>query len=92
MHAFQQCINPACRATFDVGEVLHRCPQCGALLDVEYDWDKLPTPKTLAHFEKYWGDRADPLAFSGVWRFRELLPFAPREKCVTVGEGQTILQ
>ena len=34
----------------------------------------------------------DPLALSGVWRFRELLPFAPPEMIATVGEGQTLLQ
>src|SRR5690606_5796814 len=31
------------------------------------------------------------LCRSGVWRFRELLPFAPPESIVTVGEGQTPL-
>ena len=36
MNAFQRCINPQCNATFDVSEVLHRCPKCGALLDVDY--------------------------------------------------------
>ncbi len=36
--------------------------------------------------------RYDPLNFSGVWRFRELLPFAPPELVVTIGEGQTLLQ
>jgi threonine synthase len=39
--AFQQCIDPACRATFSVDEVLTACPSCGNLLDVEYDWDRL---------------------------------------------------
>ena len=92
MNAFQRCINPQCNATFDVSEVLHRCPKCGALLDVDYEWDKLPVPNSLAHFEKYWGDRANPHRFSGVWRFHELLPFAPLDQCVTVGEGQTVLQ
>lgn len=91
-NVFQKCINPQCEATFDVGEILHRCPKCGALLDVEYDWDRLPTPKSLKDFEKYWGERSNPHRFSGVWRFHELLPFAPLESCVTVGEGQTILQ
>ncbi len=92
MHAFQRCVNPQCQATFDVSEILHRCPQCGSLLDVEYDWDKLSVPKTLTYFEKYWGERANPFRYSGVWRFHELLPFAPLEQCVTIGEGQTILQ
>ena len=43
-------------------------------------------------FEAKWADRLDPLNFSGVWRFRELLPFAPPDMVVTIGEGQTLLQ
>jgi threonine synthase len=42
--------------------------------------------------EAKWAQRTDPLCFSGVWRFRELLPFAPAERILTIGEGQTILQ
>lgn len=68
------------------------CPLCGNLLDVVYDWDRLPVPRSLREFEEAWGRRADPHAFSGVWRFHRLLPFAPLEKCVTVGEGQTLLR
>ena len=90
--AYQQCINPACRATFSVGQTQFACPECGDLLDVVYDWDRLPVPRRLSEFEAKWSDRLDPLNFSGVWRFRELLPFAPREMIVTIGEGQTLLQ
>ena len=61
-------------------------------MDVAYDWDRLSPPKSLREFEAKWAERSDPLSFSGVWRFRELLPFAPREKVLTIGEGQTILQ
>jgi threonine synthase len=46
----------------------------------------------LRDFEAKWADRSNPLSFSGVWRFRELLPFAPPDKVLTIGEGQTILQ
>ena len=49
-------------------------------------------PKSLREFESRWGNRSRPLDFSGVWRFRELLPFAPDDQIVTIGEGQTILQ
>lgn len=90
--AFQRCINPDCGATYDLLEVHHRCPACGALLDAAYDWDKLPVPKSLASFEQYWGQRRIPQRLSGVWRFHELLPFAPIDDCVTIGEGQTLLQ
>jgi threonine synthase len=90
--AFQQCISPACRATFGVEEVHVECPRCGDLLDVQYDWTRLPVPTRLSDFERRWTERHERLRFSGVWRFHELLPFAPPEKVVTVGEGQTLLQ
>ncbi len=92
MHAFQRCIAPLCRATFDVADVLTECPDCGSLLDIDYEWDKLPVPSSMREFEARWGNRRNPLDFSGVWRFRDLLPFARDEDIVTIGEGQTILQ
>lgn len=61
-------------------------------MDVAYDWNKLPPPKSLREFEAKWSERTNPLSFSGVWRFHQLLPFAPPEKILTIGEGQTILQ
>ena len=90
--AYQQCINPACRATLAIDQARFGCPACGDLLDVVYDWDRLPVPRRLAEFERKWSERLDPASFSGVWRFRELLPFAPPEILVTIGEGQTLLQ
>jgi threonine synthase len=89
---FQRCINPACAATHAVTDTTFVCARCGGLLDVAYDWDRLPRPHSLRDFEAKWADRANPLSFSGVWRFRELLPFAAPEQVLTIGEGQTILQ
>lgn len=91
-YAFQQCIAPACRATFGVSEVLVACPRCGDLLDIAYDWERIRPPESLRYFERMWSQRHEPLRFSGVWRFHELLPFARPEHVVTVGEGQTLLQ
>jgi len=88
----QRCINPACAATTGVDDASFVCPRCGGLLDVVYDWNRLPPPRSLRDFEAKWADRANPLSFSGVWRFRELLPFAPPDAILTIGEGQTILQ
>ena len=89
--AFQVCINPDCRATYSVSETLVGCTKCGSLLDIEYDWDRLELPKSLRDFEARWSTRQNPLDFSGVWRFRNLLPFAPESSIVTIGEGQTML-
>ncbi len=89
--AYQQCISPACRATYAIEEIRVACGRCGNLLDVSYAWDRLRVPNSLADFEQKWTHRSDPYCFSGVWRFHELLPFAPLRQCVTVGEGQTLL-
>lgn len=90
--AYQQCISPDCRATYGIDEIRTACARCGNLLDVVYDWNRLPVPASLAAFEKKWSRRNEPHCFSGVWRFHDLLPFAPLERCVTIGEGQTLLQ
>lgn len=90
--AYQQCIHPDCAATFDCTEVLFKCPRCGDLLDVCYDWNKVALPKKLSDFSARWANRNDRLDFSGVWRFRELLDFCPDRCKVSIGEGQTLLQ
>ena len=87
---FQKCINPRCSGTAALTDTAFACPKCGGLLDVAYDWNRLPVPKSLKHFEGKWANRTNPLDFSGVWRFRELFPFAPDEAVVTIGEGQTL--
>src|SRR5262245_57093668 len=96
--AYQQCINPACAATYGVDEARVACTKCGGLLDIRYDWAKLPnTPKSLSFFENRWATKGTESAgradFSGVWRFRELMPFYRSEdQIVTIGEGRTVLQ
>lgn len=95
--AHQKCINPACGSTYSVDQALVACTQCGSLLDIIYDWSKLPVPKSLSYFEHRWAtkgtDDAARADFSGVWRFRELFPFYRTEAdIVTIGEGRTQLQ
>ncbi|QDV54592.1 threonine synthase [Rosistilla oblonga] len=90
--ALQKCISPSCGATYEAESVRTSCDRCGDLVDVIYDWDRGTVPAKLKDFEQFWTQRHDRLRFSGVWRFKELLPFAPDDKIVTVGEGQTLLQ
>lgn len=90
--AYQKCISPRCRATYDLRDTLVACGRCGDLLDVAYDWNRAQPPKQLRYFEAMWAQRHELHRFSGVWRFRELLPFVPSSDVVTVGEGQTWLQ
>ena len=90
--AYQKCINPDCGAEFDCREAIFKCPRCGELLDVRYNWNKIEVPKKLSSFANRWASRNNRLDFSGVWRFRELLNFCDDKYKVTIGEGQTILQ
>jgi len=90
--AIQKCINPDCGAEYGCGESFFKCPKCGDLLDIQYDWDKINVPKKLADFGKRWATRNERLDFSGVWRFRELLDFCDDKFKVTIGEGQTLLE
>jgi threonine synthase len=90
--AFQKCISPRCGATFDLRDTLVACGKCGDLLDIAYDWNRLRPPGALRDFERMWSHRHELHRFSGVWRFRELLPFAAADEVVSVGEGQTWLQ
>src|SRR4051794_19963536 len=95
--AHQLCINPDCAATYDIGEAKVACTRCGSLLDIKYDWSRLPVPRSLGYFEHRWATKGltgtGHLDFSGVWRFRELMPFYRTEDdVVTVGEGRTVLQ
>ena len=90
--AYQQCINPACGAKVDIHDCRFACPDCDGLMDVSYQWKLIPIPRRLKAFAKRWAQRNEPLNFSGVWRFRELLKFAPDSDMVTLGEGQTLLQ
>lgn len=90
MSAELVCFNPACSTRYAIDEVIYECRECGGLIAVEnrYDHD----PKQLTSL---WDSRAasrDPLDVSGVWRFREMLPFIsdPRH-VVTIREGNTPL-
>ncbi len=44
--AWQQCIHPDCAAQYDLLQVLPKCPKCGNLLDIVYDWDTMTLPAT----------------------------------------------
>jgi len=90
--SYQKCINLDCGAEFDCGQAMFKCPNCGELLDIRYNWDKIEVPAKLSDFSRRWASRDNRLDFSGVWRFRELIGFCDDKYKVTIGEGQTILQ
>ena len=85
---FFRCIEANCSAEFPITEKIYQCPNCHDLLDIAYRFGEID----VAKLKKAFRDRRrsnNPLDISGVWRFRELLPFRSNEydKVVTLGEG-----
>src|SRR6516164_9797420 len=83
------CFMEKCRARYPITEVIYNCPKCGGLLEAAYD-----TPEQSAlMLKRLWRERRvsnAPLDQSGVWRYRELIPFLASYNCVvTLREGNT---
>src|ERR1700683_2393655 len=87
----QRCIAPSCGGVFGLRERIYVCPRCGWPLEIETRFDP---PGGLPPLRKLWEVRAgsrDLRDISGVWRYRELLPFEDSAPFVTLFEGNTPL-
>jgi len=89
--AYLQCIEEACGRRQDPRKDLHACAFCGGLLDVKYDFD----PFEPEQLRRIWHQRrlsGEPIDRSGVWRFRELIPFVDSSaRIISLSEGSTPL-
>ena len=86
---FQRCIAVDCGAEFDIDARLYVCSRCGGLLDIERREEV-----DSASLRELWLARRssfDQRDRSGVWRFREVLPFDDDASVVSLGEGNTPL-
>lgn len=90
MDAELVCFNPDCRTSYGITEVVYNCPRCGALVEVACDFALDPAALKRCFRERRVSNA--PLDASGVWRYRELLPF-PEDfsRVVTLREGNTPL-
>src|SRR5215831_16182638 len=91
MPAELACFEERCRARFPITEVLYNCPRCGGLLEAVYG----RPAQTADELKKLWRERRTsnaPLDQSGVWRYREFIPFLEDYgSAVTLREGCTPL-
>jgi threonine synthase len=89
--AVQRCIVDTCGSSYGIRERIYVCPQCNGPLEIQCD---LPSPAGAHSLLKQWETRAassDSLDRSGVWRYRELLPYDSSAPVVTLFEGNTPL-
>jgi threonine synthase len=85
------CFEQQCRARFPIDEAIYNCPDCGGLLEVAFGEESVETEL----WKKVWRTRRmsnHPIDQSGVWRYRELLPFdGHHHQVVSLREGDTPL-
>jgi threonine synthase len=86
------CFDQACRARFPIDEAIYNCPVCGTgLLEVVFNEGRVDAQS----WKQAWRERRmsnDALDQSGVWRYRELLPFdGHHHQVVSLREGNTPL-
>ena len=91
MPAELACFDHHCGARFPVTEVIYNCPRCGGLLEVRYPQSTVDP----AALRELWRKRRTcnvPLDQSGVWRYREIIPFLDDyDAVVSLREGNTPL-
>ncbi|HRP69912.1 MAG TPA: pyridoxal-phosphate dependent enzyme, partial [Turneriella sp.] len=93
-HAWFKSINPQNQRQYSLEDVIYRCPETGALLEVKHDMAHLAQKSAQdwrALFESRWRSH-DKIDASGIWGKREwVLPDLPSEDIISLGEGASTL-
>ena len=88
--AVQRCIEASCGASYALTDRVYVCSRCGGPLEIELAPQADVDAAGLRQKWRARGASTEAKDRSGVWRFRELLPFDP-EKAITLFEGNTPL-
>jgi threonine synthase len=91
IRATQRCIIPSCGATYGISERIYVCARCQGPLEIDVQPN---TAMDAAKLPALWESRRSSSSAedrSGVWRFREMLPFPGTMRIVTLVEGNTPL-
>ncbi len=91
--SWYQCIN-GCPGQYELTEIIYRCPNCGDLLEVQHDLDRLrykSSSEWKEQFETRYSQSTGPYA-SGVWGKKDwVCPQLEDRHIVSIGEGRTPL-
>ena len=85
-----RCIESDCLTSYPIDRLIYACEKCGGLLDVSYQFSLSHSADELKKIFLQRRTTETPADLSGVWRFRELLPFLnDPSHIVTLREGNT---
>jgi threonine synthase len=89
-----QCINPDCRATYPLNQIIYQCRHCHSLLEVRHNIGQL-AQRSASQWKKLFEDRYKTTMWpygSGVWGKKEwILPEISDDNIVSLYEGGTNL-
>lgn len=93
MNAAFKCIN-GCPGEYSLDTVIYRCPNCGSLLEVTHDFEKL-AKLSGKKWRKLFDERSGTAKWphgSGVWRYKEwVIPTIKDDHIVSMYEGNSNL-
>jgi threonine synthase len=88
--SFLECLSEKCGRCYPTDQRRYVCGVCGGLLDVGYDFNLCAPPAQMKIVFQQRRLLDGELDRSGVWRFRELLPFVEdTSRVITLTEGNT---
>ncbi len=91
MAPYLSCFSPTCGRRYGLSEIVYSCGDCGSLLEVVNSFEDTHAQQLKSLWQRR-RTSLDPLDVSGVWRFREMLPFVTdTARIVTLPEGNTPL-
>ncbi len=91
MSSHLRCFDSTCGKRYELDEIIYSCGRCGGLLEVANALDTADAARLRTIWEQRRTSRSK-IDTSGVWRFREMLPFVTdTEQIVTLPEGNTPL-
>jgi len=89
--AVQRCLVPGCASVHGIRERIYICRRCRGPLEIDCAIERDLDAAALRAKWQARGASAEARDRSGVWRFRELLPFDAGAPIVTLAEGNTPL-
>lgn len=89
--AKQRCIEPVCATEYTLDQRIYTCSRCNGLLEIVYSEQEQFDATELRELWRSRRASNDLRDRSGVWRYRELLPFSDNAPVISLFEGNTPL-